>query len=165
VTRVTLQLIFGEGLRTIRRHPLPTRRALPPSVGGVQTTPREDPRRRLGKTGERLACEHLARAGYDILERNFRCRAGELDIVAADRDALVFCEVKTRVAGGRSGPQAALDAIGTAKRRRLRHLAREWLHERGCHGRRPAAIRFDAIGVTFDARGRLLVLEHVEDAF
>ena len=62
-----------------------------------------------------------------MLARNWRCRHGELDIVAADRRALVFCEVKTRVAGGRSGPAAALDAIGTSKRRRLRMLAREWL--------------------------------------
>ncbi|MGH3992389.1 MAG: YraN family protein, partial [Pseudonocardiaceae bacterium] len=86
-----------------------------------------DPRNGLGALGERLAGEHLERAGYEILERNFRCRAGELDLVAASERALVFCEVKTRVAGGRSGPAGPLDAIGPGKRRRVRLLAGEWL--------------------------------------
>jgi putative endonuclease len=127
--------------------------------------PGTDPRRALGERGERLAAAHLQRAGYEVLARNWRCRYGELDIVAADRRALVFCEVKTRVAGGRSGPATALDAIGARKRRRLRMLAREWLA--GGTASRPGRdeLRFDAIGVTIDARGALVALEHVEDAF
>ena len=52
-----------------------------------------DPRRALGERGERIATAHLQRAGYEVLARNWRCRHGELDIVAADRRALVFCEV------------------------------------------------------------------------
>ncbi len=63
-----------------------------------------DTRIALGGLGERLAREHLERAGYEMVERNFRCGAGELDVVAADARALVFCEVKTRVAGGGRGP-------------------------------------------------------------
>jgi putative endonuclease len=124
-----------------------------------------DTRRALGATGERIAGDHLVRAGYEILDCNFRSRSGELDIVAADRRALVFCEVKTRVTGGRHGPVGALEGIGPAKRRRLRLLAREWLRLRAGNGPRPPALRFDAIGVTVDASGRLLALEHVEDAF
>jgi putative endonuclease len=127
--------------------------------------PPTDPRRRLGALGERLAREHLERAGYRLLEANFRCRHGELDIVAADARALVFCEVKTRVAGGSSGPATALEAVGPAKRRRLRMLAREWLHARPQHRPAGPSLRFDAIGVTVDPRGRLIELEHVEDAF
>lgn len=124
-----------------------------------------DPRRGLGALGERLAGEHLERAGYEILERNFRCRSGELDIVAAADLALVFVEVKTRVAGGRSGPSGPLDAIAAGKRRRLRLLAAEWLSaRRGDHPYRER-LRFDAIGVTVNAAGGLLALEHVEDAF
>ncbi len=124
-----------------------------------------DPRRGLGRLGEGLAAEHLERAGYAILERNYRCARGELDLVVADRRALVFCEVKTRVAGGRRGLGDPLDSIGVAKRRRLRLLAREWLRENaGGHPRRPV-LRFDAIGVTVSAGGQLLALEHVEDAF
>jgi putative endonuclease len=124
-----------------------------------------DPRRRLGALGEGMARDHLRRAGYEVLEANFRCRHGELDIVAADARALVFCEVKTRVAGGTSGPATALEAVGPAKRRRLRMLAREWLHARPQHRPAGPSLRFDAIGVTVDPRGRLIELEHVEDAF
>jgi putative endonuclease len=130
----------------------------------VSETTITDPRRRLGALGEGLAVEHLARAGYAILERNFRRREGELDIVCADGRALVFCEVKTRIAGGRSGPASPLEAIGPAKRRRLRLLARLWLGQRPA-GPRPAEMRFDAIGVVLDASGKLVALEHVEDAF
>lgn len=131
----------------------------------METLHPPDPRRGLGMLGERLAREHLVRSGYEILDRNYRCPSGELDLVAADAGALVFCEVKTRIAGGRRGPPGALDAIGSAKRRRLRLLARDWLHSRsGAHPHRPR-LRFDAIGVTVNRAGRLLCLEHVEDAF
>ena len=59
-----------------------------------------DPRRALGALGERLAAEHLERAGYRIVERNYRTRYGELDIVASGERCLVFCEVKTSAPGG-----------------------------------------------------------------
>jgi putative endonuclease len=123
-----------------------------------------DPRRDRGALGERIAAEHLEHRGYSIVARNFRTRHGELDLVAADERALVFCEVKTRVAGGRSGPAGALDAIGPGKRRQVRALASQWL---ACTSDRPhrSDIRFDAIGVTLSAGGRLLALEHLEGAF
>ncbi|MEX1142111.1 MAG: YraN family protein [Thermoleophilaceae bacterium] len=123
-----------------------------------------DTRVRLGAHGERLAADHLERAGYRLLDRNARCgRLGELDIVARGGRCLVFCEVKTRVAGTRAGPDGALDAIGPRKRQRIRRLAAEWLRTRSHGG--AAEIRFDAIGITVDRRGTLLSLEHVEDAF
>ena len=125
----------------------------------------DDARRRLGALGERLAREHLERDGYEIVERNFRCRLGELDIVAADDRALVFCEVKTRVAGSRAGPARPLEAIGTRKRRRLRRLAIEWLRTHGANRPHRSALRFDAVGVTVNRAGGLLALEHVEGAF
>jgi putative endonuclease len=123
-----------------------------------------DRRRERGALGERLAAEHLERRGYRIIARNHRTRYGELDIVAVDARALVFCEVKTRVAGGRSGPAGALDAIGPDKRKRLRALAREWLAGVENRPRRPD-VRFDAIGVTITPTGELLGLEHLEGAF
>ena len=130
----------------------------------MKTQTPTDPRRRLGALGERLAREHLERAGYRVVEANFRCQRGELDIVAADASALVFCEVKTRVADGRAGPARPLEAIGPVKQRRLRLLAREWLHARP-ERPRPPALRFDAIGVIVTPRGGLIELEHLEDAF
>src|SRR5688572_8332117 len=127
----------------------------------MQSRARPDPRRRLGALGERLAREHLQRAGYEVVERNYRSRRGEIDLIALGHGALVFCEMKTRIAGGRAGPAGPLDAIGQSKRRRLRLLAREWLSA----GRpRPDAetLRFDAIGITLSSAGALLGLEHVE---
>jgi putative endonuclease len=126
-----------------------------------------DLRRTRGSLGEQIAADHLAEAGYEILDRNFRTRRGELDLIAADAGAIVFCEVKTRVAGGRSGPALALDAVGPAKRRRLRRLAMSWLRERRAELGAPRRdrLRFDAIGITISPGGRLLALEHVEDAF
>lgn len=133
--------------------------------GDMRSRPLPDTRSAIGALGERLAAEHLERAGYVVLARNWHCRHGELDIVAVDRTALVFCEVKTRVAGGREGPAGPLEGIGERKRRRLRLLAREWLAQRAGDGPSPAVLRFDAIGLTVNRAGGVLALEHVEDAF
>lgn len=119
-------------------------------------------RHQLGITGEQLAAEHLERLGYRILERNYRTRWGELDIVAFDGRTLAFCEVKTRRAGGRAG--SPLEAVSPTKQAQVRKIAGRWLVERR---ERPYAevLRFDAIGVSFDAADRLVSLEHVEGAF
>jgi putative endonuclease len=116
----------------------------------------------LGRVGEGLAAEHLTRLGYEIVERNYRTRWGELDIVARTGSTLAFCEVKTRRAGGRAG--GPFDAVGRDKQTRVRRMAGSWLIERR---ERPYAdvIRFDAIGVILDAGGRLVSLEHLEGAF
>jgi putative endonuclease len=125
-----------------------------------------DHRRRHGELGERLAAEHLAHRGYSIVARNFRTRYGELDLIAADERALVFCEVKTRVAGTVRGPDGPLDAIGPRKRERLRRMATQWLADTAGEERpRRSQLRFDAIGVMLTPAGRLLALEHLEDAF
>jgi putative endonuclease len=121
-----------------------------------------DLRHRLGAAGERLAAAHLQRLGYRIVERNHRTRWGELDIVADDGRALVFVEVKTRRADGRAG--GALEAVSAVKRAQVRRVAARWLVERRDRPHRDV-LRFDAIGVTVDAAGRLLALEHLEGAF
>jgi putative endonuclease len=121
-----------------------------------------DPRPELGRLGEQLAAEHLARRGYQIVERNYRTRWGELDLVAFDGRTLAFCEVKTRRTSD-SG-RSPLESVRGRKRSRVRKMAGSWLIERT---NRPYAdnVRFDAIGVTLDAAGRLLRLEHLEGAF
>jgi putative endonuclease len=119
-------------------------------------------RAQLGRLGEQLACEHLIRRGFAILDRNYQTRWGELDVVAFDGRTLVFCEVKTRrLAPGGGHP---FDALRTVKQMRVRNMARRWLAERT--GRPYArALRFDAIGVTFDLAGELVGIEHLEGAF
>lgn len=122
----------------------------------------DDPRHSLGAAGEKLAAEHLRRRGFEILESNYRTRWGELDLIAYDGRTIAFCEVKTRRDGGHGG--SPFDAVSPAKQAQVRRIAARWLHERT--GRpRASVLRFDAIGVTCDRRGRLLAIEHLENAF
>ena len=114
--------------------------------------------------GERLAADHLKALGFTILDRNFRTRHGELDLVVRDARHLVFCEVKTRVLRGRPGPFDPFVGINRRKRGRVRSMARDWLAARA-EGSPPAELRFDAIAVAVDRSGRLLTLDHLEGAF
>ena len=126
-----------------------------------------DHRNGLGALGERFAEAHLVARGYRVLERNYRTRNGELDLVVSDAGCLVFCEVKTRLGAAAAGPYDPLVSVGLAKRRRLRSLAAEWLAERPGRprGRSGDELRFDAIGIRLRRDGSLAALEHVEDAF
>jgi putative endonuclease len=118
-------------------------------------------RKRLGARGEQLALEHFERLGFTLLERNYRTRSGELDLILHDGRALVFAEVKTALGDASVAP---FDRLHPAKQLRVRKIARAWLHERS--GRpRAQEVRFDAVGVTLDRYGRLLRLEHLEGAF
>ncbi len=108
----------------------------------------------VGAYGERVAAAHLVAAGMVILERNWRCPAGELDIVARDGDTVVFCGVKTRTGVGYGFP---LEAVTARKAARLRRLAATWLHERDL---RVPDIRIDLVGVLRPRRGAAQV-EHV----
>jgi putative endonuclease len=120
-----------------------------------------DRRKRLGDAGEQIAAEHLIRRGFQILERNYRTRWGELDLVAFDGTTIAFVEVKSRIeAAGRT----PFESVHSRKRARVRRMASSWLGDRPA---RPFAevLRFDAIAVTFERSGRLVGLEHLEGAF
>ncbi len=136
-----------------------TRRRRPPATTAPPaptTPPRTDVRRRaLGRYGEDLAARYLIDAGMRILARNWRCREGEIDLVAADGDALVICEVKTRRAGRYEHPMAAVRPEKTA---RLRTLAERWMARHG--GPPPGGVRIDVVGVVLPTRGAPSV-EHV----
>jgi putative endonuclease len=95
----------------------------------------------LGKYGEQLAAEHLEAAGLVLIQRNWRCRHGELDIVARDGDVLVICEVKARSSTAFGTPAEAVD---WRKAARLRRLAALWLQE---STERFESIRFDIVAV------------------
>jgi putative endonuclease len=121
-----------------------------------------DPRQHLGRTGEDLALAHLERLGYALVARNHRTRWGEIDLVVHDGQTLVFVEVKTRRANGsRRGPW---EALHERKRAQVRRMAAAFLAE---VDDRPRAVdlRFDAVGVVIDPRGRLVALDHLEGAF
>lgn len=120
----------------------------------------QDPRHRLGRTGEHLAAQHLERRGFRIVARNHRTRFGELDLIAHDGRVLVFAEVKTR----RAGSGSPWDALDAAKCRQVRQMAKAWLSEAPDRPR-SVELRFDAIGVVIDGQGRLVRLDHLEAAF
>jgi len=117
-----------------------------------------DRRRALGAAGEDAAADWYSAAGYRILDRNWRCREGEIDLVAGRRGTIVFCEVKTR-SNDRYG--APMEAVTRSKQRRLRRLASRWLQE---HESRAPGLRFDVASVTVGRDGSLTV-EVVEAAF
>ncbi len=121
-------------------------------------------RQRLGRAAEDLVAERLAGASWEIVERNARTRHGELDIVALDGRTLVFVEVKAGRCGSLYGPERPILAIGPRKQLRIRRLATAWMGERRDLPRYDA-IRFDAIGVTYDRAGRVVDYEHLEGAF
>ena len=113
-------------------------------------------RAQIGALGEDLAVEHLGGLGLTVLVRNWRCRYGELDIVAVDNDsgAVVFVEVKTRTGDGFGG---LAEAVTHAKVRRLRRLAGLWLQQQD---RRWPAVRIDVIRVRI-GRSRTPEISHL----
>jgi putative endonuclease len=112
----------------------------------------------LGARGERIAAAYLTDAGLRLLDRNWRCRDGELDIVAREGDALVFCEVKTRRGTGYGYP---VEAVTITKQRRLRVLAQRWL---AAHDEHAPDLRFDVVGILVRPSQPALVT-HLRAAF
>jgi putative endonuclease len=124
-------------------------------------------RQRLGRTAESLVAAALERRGIRILARNQRTSSvrGEIDLIGVDGRALVFVEVKARTVGGSIGPERPALAVGHRKRHKLRSLALAWLRDRD--GSVPAhdTLRFDVVGVSVDAGGKVVEWEHLRGAF
>ncbi len=110
----------------------------------------------VGRAGEEAAARYLEQQGYVVLERNYRLRSGEVDIIARDGDYLVFVEVKTR-SGGRFG--SPFEAVDQRKQRRIARTALAYLAERN----REMPVRFDVAAV-FPANGSFRV-ELLRNAF
>jgi putative endonuclease len=108
----------------------------------------------LGRYGEEVAARHLVSDGFVVLERNWRCELGELDIVARDHDVLVVCEVKTRRSASHGSP---FEAVTERKLHRIERLGLRWMRERGL---RPTTMRVDVVSVLHPASGPTVV-EHV----
>jgi putative endonuclease len=111
----------------------------------------------LGKEGERVAELYLKHKGYKLVERNYRCSAGELDLIVLDRRVVVFVEVKTRSGQGFGSP---LEAVEFHKQRKMIQAAQYFLSEKRLHQR---DARFDVVGISWP--GREPVVEHIENAF
>jgi putative endonuclease len=120
--------------------------------------PKPGPRDRVGRSGERAAWAAYRRRGYRLLARNWRCPLGELDLVLAESNTVVFCEVKARTSTILGGPH---EAVSASKQQRLRALAEAFIKSRGLGAR---AYRFDVASVLLRPGGRTDV--HLfEDAF
>jgi putative endonuclease len=121
-----------------------------------------DLRQHLGRLGEDLALEHLERLGYRLVDRNYRTRFGELDLIVSDEATIVFVEVKARRVSASAG--SAVEAVPPRKQRQVRGMAAAWLVERTDRPR-SRDLRFDVVAVTVDDAGALLRLDHLEAAF
>ena len=115
------------------------------------------PETATGKLGEHFTAEYLQNKGYEIVEMNYKCRFGEIDIIAKNRQYLAFVEVKTRKADGLTHP---FEAITPSKRAKVIKTAQYYLM------RYPTALqpRFDAAAV-FTTDGRLKEISYIENAF
>ena len=117
-----------------------------------------DGRRRLGAFGERLAAAHLEAKGYRIRDRNYRCREGEIDIVAQDGETLVFVEVRTRRGDALGSPAESVTATKEA-----RLVAAATAYVQGLP-EPPADQRIDVVAIQLSPGGRLLAVDHIEGA-
>ena len=115
-------------------------------------------RKRLGDFGERVAAAHLEANGYRVLATRFRVREGEVDIVARRGGLVVFVEVKTRRGNGKG---SAVEAIGARKAQRLVIVAEAFGQQ---HPELPPERRIDLIAIDLDAGGRVVSLQHIENA-
>lgn len=125
-----------------------------------------DPRHAIGRGAERAVGRHLTGRGWQILARNWRIGAGEIDLVCLSARTIVFVEVKALRSGGRRGPERPVLAVGPRKQERLVRLGEAWLAGPGrTLADRWDEVRFDVIGIEFGADGPGAALEHLVDAF
>lgn len=142
-----------------RREPGGGRTQLKPDASRVRAGPGESAGGQKRHWAEGVAERHLVSKGFEVLERNYRLRGGEIDLVVKAPDAtVVFVEVRQRRGAGFGGPAASISA---AKQRRVRKAALHYLTM--VLGRNDVAVRFDAMIIT--GAGRAARLEHLEDAF
>ncbi len=115
-------------------------------------------KQKLGSAGEQLAARELQSRGLSIVQTNYRCAAGEMDVIARDGDELVFVEVKTR-RGDKFGSPA--EAVNARKQQKLIEVAETYLQE---HRLDNVNWRIDVVAVEMDARGKLLRVDVIEHA-
>lgn len=117
----------------------------------------QDQRQIFGAEGERIAERYLSKKGYRVVERNYRCPMGEVDLILLDRRVIVFVEVKIRRHERFGIP---LESVHPRKQRKMIKTALWFLSQHNLHNR---DARFDVVGIAFGAREP--VVEHIENAF
>lgn len=118
-------------------------------------------RKEIGNKGETESCLHLCKMGYKVIHRNYRCRIGEIDIIAVDPGGvLVFVEVRSRTKVKHGIPEESVDF---RKQNKLRMLAQQYLLAHPKLSNSPC--RFDVIAVYFDENHRIKSINHIENAF
>ena len=128
----------------------------PDKTANVQASePRGRKNQRLGRKGEEAAVKFLTRRGYDILERNWKCFAGEVDIIAKDGDCIVFLEVKTRTGYEKGFPS---EAVNGPKRERYEKMALAYL---AAYETADIPVRFDVIAIVVVAPDRAVIRHHI----
>jgi putative endonuclease len=115
-------------------------------------------RKQLGSQGEELACAYLKDQGVEIIERNWKCQAGEADVIAREGDDIIFVEVKTRSSDSAGFPE---EAVNYRKRRRYEKIAMEYLFS---HDLPSARVRFDVLALLLSTNGKAF-LRHHRDAY
>jgi putative endonuclease len=113
--------------------------------------------RQVGQWGEDAALAYLRGFGYSLLERNFRCRSGEVDLIMQDGREIVFVEVKTRRSLRYGAPQ---EAVGWSKQQKVRTLAQYYLQKNGLSD---IDTRFDVVAIMLSAGGHSI--EHLQGVF
>jgi putative endonuclease len=123
-------------------------------------------RKEIGRLGEQEALAHCMKQGFRVLEKNWRCRRGELDLILEQDSTVIFVEVRTRIAISSQGsaivfgtPQESIDA---RKQLQVRDVAAMYLHYRGWHER---SVRFDAICILLHPDLSVQSLDHINEAF
>lgn len=117
-------------------------------------------RRETGRQAEQLAAELLAQKGYRIIERNWRCRTGELDLIAEFAGILVIVEVRSRTSIARFGTPE--EAVHFRKQAQVRETAQVYIYRHKLHHK---PVRFDTVTVLMDRNGNCTQIRHLENAF
>jgi len=113
----------------------------------------------LGRLGERIAVDYLSREGYQIIETNFHKRWGEIDIVAQDKDTLVFVEVKTRMEGDRITPEESMTG------RKINSIKRSGQYYKLKHPELPENLRIDFLGIVLNEKFKPVRINLVKNIF
>lgn len=120
----------------------------------------KDQRKHIGQQGERRAAQYLVEQGYKLIERNWRCPSGEIDLIAEHSDQLVFIEVRTRRRTGTHGTPA--ESVQLKKQNKVRQTAQYYLYRMKQNNRK---VRFDVIAVEMNPDGSFKGLQHIRHAF